>query len=222
MAGVFHSGQRRRSRARLLSRHGPVVVDITFARVWVNGEPEPIVVAATAPSTREPAEQDAPRVVNATDDMVATVVHRMDVLATATGLLLDDDSLTESVATRRCARLLAAELADWVVVDLVQDDELLRHVVIGPDDERSAEIARSLEKVHPLPGSLPFEVHASGRSSLQAHVADLEALGTSPAGLPVCGLIEASSLMCVPLDDGESRLGTLTLTASPASRARSG
>jgi serine phosphatase RsbU (regulator of sigma subunit)/PAS domain-containing protein len=212
VAGVFHSGQRRRTRARLLSRHGPVMVDITFARVWVSGEPEPVVVAATAPSTREPAEQDPPRMVSATDDAVATVVHRMDLLATATGLLLDDESFTESVATRRCARLLAAELADWVIIDLEQDDRLLRHVVIGPADERSTQIAKSLENLHPLPGSLPAGVHESGRSALQAHVSDPGALGTSAAGLPVCGLIEASSLMCVPLDDGERRLGTMTLT----------
>jgi serine phosphatase RsbU (regulator of sigma subunit) len=211
---VFHSGQRRRTRARLLSKHGPVEADITFARIWVTGEPEPLVVAATAPSTREPAAQDLPPVVAATDDAVATIVHRMDVLATATGMLLDDDSFTESVAARRCARLLAAELADWVIVDVEQDDRLLRHVVIGPEDERSAEIARSLEEVHPEPGSLPAAVQESGRSVLQAHIADLNALGTSEGGLPVCGLIEASSLMCVPLDDGERCLGTLTLTVT--------
>ncbi|MCW2948036.1 MAG: putative sensor protein [Actinoallomurus sp.] len=214
VAGVFHSGQRRRARIRLLSKHGPVQADVTFARVWVSGEPDPLVIAATAPSTREPAAQDLPRVVTATDDAVATVVHRMDVLATATGMLLDDGSFTESVAVRRCARLLAAELADWVIVDLEQDDELLRHVVIGPDDQRSAEVARSLQEVHPLPGSLPASVHESGRSALQAHIDDLDALGTAPTGLPVCGLIEASSLMCVPLDDGERCLGTLTLTVT--------
>jgi serine phosphatase RsbU (regulator of sigma subunit) len=214
VAGVFHSGQRRRARIRLLSKHGPVQADVTFARVWVSGEPDPLVIAATAPSTREPAAQDLPRVVTATDDAVATVVHRMDVLATATGMLLDDGSFTESVAARRCARLLAAELADWVIVDLEQDDELLRHVVIGPDDQRSAEVARSLQEVHPLPGSLPASVHESGRSALQAHIDDLDALGTAPTGLPVCGLIEASSLMCVPLDDGERCLGTLTLTVT--------
>lgn len=212
VAGVFHSGQRRRSRARLLSKHGLVEVDITFARLWVTGEPEPLVIAATAPSTREPAAQDLPRIATATDDAVATLVHRMDVLSTATGLLLDDGSFTESVAVRRCARLLAAELADWVIVDLEQDDRLLRHVVIGPDDERSAEVARSLEDVHPPPGSLPASVHESGRSALEAHISDIDALGTSPDGLPACGLMEASSLMCVPLDDGERRLGTLTLT----------
>jgi PAS domain-containing protein len=33
IAGVFHSGRRRRSRVRLLSGHGPVEVDVTFARL---------------------------------------------------------------------------------------------------------------------------------------------------------------------------------------------
>ena len=214
VAGVFHSGQRRRTRVRLLSKHGPVEADITFARVWVSGEPEPLVVAATAPATREPAAQDLPRVVTATDDAVATVVHRMDILATSTGMLLDDDSFTESVAVRRCARLLAAELADWVFVDLEGDDGLMRHAVIGPDDERSTGIARSLEGLHPTAGTLPVTVSESGRSVMEAHIADLDALGNDGSGLPICGVIEASSIMSVPLDDGERTLGALTLTVS--------
>lgn len=214
IAGVFHSGRRKRARVRLLSGHGPVEVDVTFARIWVSGEPDPLVVAATAPSMREPAVQDLPQQVTATNDMVATVVHRMDVLATATGVLLEDGSFTESVAVRRCARLLAAELADWVLIDLQRDERLLRQVVIGPEDERSNEIARMLEDVDPTPGTLPATVHMSGRSVLQAHLDDLGTLGVSPAGPPVCGLIEASSLMCVPLDDGEQCHGTLTLAVS--------
>ena len=214
VAGVFHSGQRRRSRVRLLSGHGPVEVDVTFARIWVSGEPDPLVVAATAPSTREPSARDLPPQATAKNDAVATVVHRMDVLATATGMLLDDDSFTESVAVRRCARLLAAELAEWVFIDLERDERLLRQVVIGPDDERSAEVARMLEDLDPAPGTLPATVHLSGRSVMRAHLDDLGMLGTSPSGPPVCGLIEASSLMCVPLDDGELCHGTLTLAVS--------
>ena len=214
IAGVFHSGRRRRSRVRLLSGHGPVEADVTFARIWVTGEPDPLVIAATAPSTREPSVQELPQKATVPDDAVATVVHRMDVLATATSVLLEDESFTESVAVRRCARLLAAELADWVFVDLERDERLVRHVVIGPDDERSAEIARMLDDLAPAPGTLPHTVHGSGRSVLQAHLDDLGALGTSPAGPPVCGLIEASSLICVPLDDGERCHGTLTLTVS--------
>ncbi|GLY74429.1 SpoIIE family protein phosphatase [Actinoallomurus iriomotensis] len=214
IAGVFHSGRRKRSRVRLLSGHGPVEVDVTFARVWVTGEPDPLVVAATAPATREPAAQDLPQQATATHDAVATVVHRMDVLSTATGMLLDDDSFTESVAVRRCARLLAAELADWVLIDLERDERLLRQVVIGPDDERSAEVARTLEDLDPAPDTLPATVHVSGRSVLQAHLDDLGVLGMSPTGPPVCGLIQASSLICVPLDDGERCHGTLTLAVS--------
>jgi PAS domain S-box-containing protein len=214
IAGVFHSGQRRRTRVRFLSKHGPVNADVTLARIWVSGEPEPLVVAATAPSTREPAAQETTPEVSATEDAVAMIVHRMDVLATATGMLLEDDSLTESVAVRRSARLLAAELADWVIVDLDHDGTLRRQVVMGPEDERRAQIARMLENVHPGPGSLPVSVYESGQSVLQAHIDDLRTLGTTQGDLPVCGLIEASSLICVPLDDCERTLGTLTLTVS--------
>ncbi|MEV0403778.1 SpoIIE family protein phosphatase [Actinoallomurus sp. NPDC050550] len=213
IAGVFHSGQRCRTRVRFLSKHGPVNADVTLARIWVSGEPDPLVIAATAPATREPAAEEAPHEMTA-PDAVATVVHRMDVLATATGMLLEDDSLTESIAVRRSARLLAAELADWVIVDLEQNGTLRRQVVMGPEDERSTEIARMLENVHPGPGSLPVCVCDNGQEVLQAHIDDLRTLGTTEGDLPVCGLIEASSLICVPLDDGEHRLGTLTLTVS--------
>ena len=178
------------------------MADITFARVWVSGEPEPIVVAATAPSTasRRPGPPEAwspPPTTRWPRSCTAWTCSPR-----ATGMLLDDDSFTESVAVRRCARLLAAELADWVIVDLEQDDAADAHAVIGPDDERSTRIARSLEDGAPAArlvarrGDAPRPLGAAGArrpTSTPWHERD---------GLPMCGVIEASSLMCVPLDDG--------------------
>jgi serine phosphatase RsbU (regulator of sigma subunit)/PAS domain-containing protein len=214
LASVVRTGRRRRADVRFLGKQTLVAATVTLSRVWIKGEPDPLVIAVAAPHEGQvwgapPAEE--PR---ESGDAVARVVHRMDVLATAIELLLDEPAFSETVATRRCARLLAAELAEWVVIDLSHDGELRRQVLIGPDDERSREIARSVEAIDPLPGTLPNSVHNTMETALRAHVEDLEALGSTPDGMPVCGLLGATSIMSVPIDDGERGYGVLTLTGT--------
>lgn len=214
LAGVVRTGRRRRADVRFLGKQALVSATVTLARVWIKGEPDPLVVAAAAPHQDQiwgapPAEE--PR---ESGDAVARVVHRMDMLSTAIELLLDEPAFSETVATRRCARLLAAELAEWVVVDLGDDGELRRQLVIGPDDERSREVARSAEAIDPLPGTLPDSVHNTRETALRAHVEDLEVLGSTPDGMPLCGLLNATSIMSVPIDDGERAYGVLTLTGT--------
>ncbi|QFG26983.1 SpoIIE family protein phosphatase [Actinomadura sp. WMMB 499] len=156
------------------------------------------------------------------------MVHRMDVLATACELLLDEPVFNETVAVRRCARLLAAELADWAFVDLVgpvpggqggataadAGPLLRRQVAMGPDDERSVAAARMLEELDPVQGTLPHTVFVTRQSTVRPHLEDLESLGVCPDGQPVCAKIGATSVVCVPIEDGERCLGTITLTAS--------
>ncbi|HEU5159504.1 MAG TPA: SpoIIE family protein phosphatase [Streptosporangiaceae bacterium] len=214
LAGVVRTGRRRHAEVRFLSKQAIVAATVTLARVWIKGEPDPLVVAVAAPLEGEtwgapPAEE--PREAG---DAVARVVHRMDVLSTAIELLLDEPAFSETVATRRCARLLAAELAEWVVVDLDHDGELRRQVVLGPDDERGREVARSVESVDPQPGSLPDSVHRTRETALVAHVEDLDALGLTQDGMSVCGLLGATSIMTVPVDDGEHTYGVITLTGT--------
>jgi serine phosphatase RsbU (regulator of sigma subunit)/PAS domain-containing protein len=214
LAGVVRTGRRRSAEVRFLSRQAPIEATVTLARVWIKGEPDPLVVAVAsplsgqdwgAPPTEEPRDSD---------DAVARVVHRMDVLSTATELLLDEPAFSEAVAMRRCARLLATELAEWAVIDIEQNGELRRQVVLGPDDERSREIARTVESIDPGPGALPQAVYDTRQTALHAHVEDLEMLGATSDGLPVCGLLSAASIMSVPIDDGERSLGALTLTGT--------
>lgn len=214
LAGVVRTGRRRRADVRFLGKQALVSATVTLARVWIKGEPDPLIVAVAAPHAGQvwgapPAEE--PR---ESGDAVARVVHRMDVLSTAIELLLDEPAFSETVATRRCARLLAAELAEWVVVDLGYDGELRRQVVIGPDDERSREVARTVEAIDPEPGTLPDRVHHNRETALRAHVDDLEVLGSTPDGMAVCGLLGATSIMCVPIDDGERGYGVITLTGT--------
>lgn len=270
LAAVVRTGRRRRVEVRFLGRDHPVDAVVTLARVWIRGEPDPMVVAAAGP-THTPvdiaaddparaAEQSRARraASNARasartasgpaaaegrartahgappdDEAVATIVHRMDVLATASELLLDEPVFNETVAVRRCARLLAAELADWAFIDLTgvnagpgtsgqgggahaasSPPPLRRQVVMGPEDEHSVEAARMLEEVDPAQGTLPHTVYVTRQSALRPHVENLDLLGVCGDGQDVCRKIGATSVLSVPIEDGDRAIGTITLAAS--------
>ncbi|XRQ05607.1 SpoIIE family protein phosphatase [Actinomadura welshii] len=301
LAAVVRTGRRRSVPVRFLGREHPVDAVVTLARVWIRGEPDPMVVVAAGPTntpvsdpepspgqakaqraapprgaaaraaakapvsavsaagtvSTDPAPTDTvpPDTVPAgtaqpaparggpaharpthgaqpDDEAVATIVHRMDVLATASELLLDEPVFNETVAVRRCARLLAAELADWAFIDLTGVNggpgmsaqsgahaagtapPLRRQVVMGPEDEHAVEAARMLEEVEPAQGSLPHTVYITRQSALRPHVESLDVLGVCPDGQPVCGKIGATSVLCVPIEDGDRAIGTITLAAS--------
>jgi serine phosphatase RsbU (regulator of sigma subunit)/PAS domain-containing protein len=304
LAGVVRTGRRRRVEVRFMGRDRPIDAAVTLARVWIRGEPDPMVVAVAGAAgsavTREPGEQSAdgtrrestarqdaaheyaeneregrdgtavrraedaaaarepgggppsgrlsaaprPAATYADEDQaVATIVHRMDVLANACELLLDEPVFNETVAVRRCARLLAAELADWAIIDLVgangssaqaaqaarpwqpsgpadpaavadPADGLSRQVVMGPEDDRSVEATQALEELAPDPGTLPYTVFTTRQSALRPHVEELDLLGVGADGQPVCGTIGATSVLCVPVEDGDRCLGTITLASS--------
>ncbi|MEU9024339.1 SpoIIE family protein phosphatase [Actinomadura sp. NPDC048394] len=292
LAAVVRTGRRRRVPVRFLGRERPVDAVVTLARVWIRGEPDPMVVVAAgaarppadapggseanagaetagrgAPAKRDGGKRSAARRPDAgaagagaagaggtgaagaarvpepasppqarapqpqtriDDEAVATIVHRMDVLATASELLLDEPVFNETVAVRRCARLLAAELADWAFIDLTGPNSgasgqsggaagaapvLNRQVVMGPDDEHSVEAARTLQELHPAAGTLPYDVFATRQSALRPHVDSLDELGNAADGVPVCAKIGATSLLSVPVEDGDRCLGAITLAS---------
>ncbi|WP_067800717.1 SpoIIE family protein phosphatase [Actinomadura formosensis] len=242
LAAVVRTGRRRRVNVRFLGRDHPVDAVVTLARVWIRGEPDPMVVVAAGPTTTPTDDKAHDRAARhqarterggpGDDEAVATIVHRMDVLATASELLLDEPVFNETVAVRRCARLLAAELADWAFIDLTGPNggpgggaqggihaagaapELRRQVVMGPEDEHSVEAARMLEEVEPAHGTLPHTVFVTRQSALRPHVEDLDVLGVCPDGQPVCGKIGVTSVLSVPIEDGDRAIGTITLAAS--------
>ncbi|MFB4312191.1 SpoIIE family protein phosphatase [Actinomadura sp. GTD37] len=240
LAAVVRTGRRRLVNVRFLGRDRPVDAVVTLARVWIRGEPDPMVVVAAGPTTtptddgaRKGPARTAQGGAPADDEAVATIVHRMDVLATASELLLDEPVFNETVAVRRCARLLTAELADWAFIDLTGPNgggpggplqggihaagaapELRRQVVMGPEDEYSVEAARMLEEVEPAEGTLPHTVFVTRQSALRPHVENLDVLGVCPDGQPVCGKIGTTSVLSVPIEDGDRAIGTITLAAS--------
>jgi serine phosphatase RsbU (regulator of sigma subunit) len=86
-----------------------------------------------------------------------------------------------------------------------------RQFVAGPDDPRLTELTSALAAVDPPPGSVPCTVHESGHPALVAHAEDAAALGTDVDGEQLLTRLDATSLLSVPLTDGEIRYGVLTL-----------
>ena len=132
-------------------------------------------------------------------------------LAAASRLLLESASVSESVLLQRCARLLAGDLAAWVIVDIVRRGQLRRHYVAGPDDHRSASQAHAATAVDPPPGSVPTQVMESGQPVLITHAEDETVLGVSHDGRPLLAVLGAASVLSVPIASASSPLGVVTL-----------
>ena len=132
-------------------------------------------------------------------------------ITAVTRLLLDNSTFSEAVTLQRCARLLAGDIASWVIVDVERADRLQRQFVIGPHDQGSEELARKARAVDPSAGSVPAQVHAAGRSVVLAHAEDPGVLGATAEGTPLLMLLGATSLLSVPISDGATGYGVLTL-----------
>jgi len=164
----------------------------------------------TAKAGRPGAGQDAPAPV------IAAMTRRLDLMTAVARLLLESAPLNETVALQRCAQLLAGELAAWVIVDVARGKRLRRQCAVGGDDQPSAELARTAAAQDPEPGSLPSTVHDTGSSQLVTHAEDAGVLGGGPDGVPLLMLLGATSVLSVPVVDGEHRYGALTLARRPS------
>jgi PAS domain S-box-containing protein len=171
--------------------------------------------AATTGTGGEPGFDTEAVLDTETARIVEAMTQRLDLVTAATRLLLDNATFSEAVTLRRCARLLASELAAWVIVDVERRQRLRRQVVIGPADRESAGLARRVSAVQPRRASLPRQVHQSGVAALISPATDLTVLGAGKDGVPLLRLLDATSLLCVPLSDGERTYGVLTLVRRP-------
>ncbi|GAA3195476.1 SpoIIE family protein phosphatase [Actinocorallia longicatena] len=206
LAAVVRTGERAEVEVRFLSGKKPVDAVVTLVSAEAKDGMDALVVAAALPKG---GKLPVPGYTEEGDAAVAAVLHRMDVLAMATELLLDEPVFNEAVAVRRCARLLANELADWAFVDVLDGTELRRQVAFGPPADRPvAHLVEGLE-----PGPVAREVHQSRQSTLHPHVEDLSLLGKTAEGISVCAMLGATSVLCVPIEDGQNCLGVITLAS---------
>jgi serine phosphatase RsbU (regulator of sigma subunit) len=147
---------------------------------------------------------------------VTVMTRRLDLATTASRLLLENVTFSESVTLQRCARLLSEALGAWVIVDMDRGGVLRRHFVTGPDKQESGQLAQTVAAVNPEPGSLPVAVRDSASTLLVTHAEDHDILGAGPGGVPLLALLDAGSVLCVPLSDGEQTHGVLTLARDPS------
>jgi len=211
LTAVGRTGKPRRIRCSLVAGDGLVPCELVIGRVGVKGNPDesdPLLIAVRdAPAADVEAKaQPRPQL-----GAVQAITRRLDLITAVARLLLENEGYSESRTLQRCARLIARELTAWVIVDMDRRYRMRRQFVAGPDDPRLTELSSALGAVDPPPGSVPYAVHESGHPALVAHAEDAAALGKDLDGEPLLTRLDATSLLSVPLTDGEIRYGVLTL-----------
>jgi PAS domain S-box-containing protein len=223
LSAVSRTGQRRQVRASLLAEDGLVPSELLIGRVSVRDEADPLVVAILAVTSPEPdpthpdlPDKPAPVTVRAAGrrpraGSPQAITRRLDLVTAAARVLLENQGFSESRTLQRCARLIAAELNALAIVDLERRHRLRRQFAVGLDEPGLAGQAGLVAAVDPPPGSLPARVHGSAHPVVVAHVEDTGILGAGLDGEPLLTALNGTSVLSVPLSDGETGYGVLTL-----------
>src|SRR5215475_1710625 len=224
LAAVARTGTSRTADCRILTSDGPLDATMTAAAIDLPGDPPLLVVAVTygsAPPAAKakaagPAPAPAASPAPPADRAIASMTQRLDMVTAVTRLLLDNSTFSEAVTLQRCARLLAGEIADWVIIDIDRSGQLRRQYATGPRNGQADQLARAVRSVDPDQESVPWQVHATGKSVLLAHADEPGAQGAGPGGTPLLMMLGVTSLICVPVSDGTTGYGTMTLTRRAA------
>jgi serine phosphatase RsbU (regulator of sigma subunit)/PAS domain-containing protein len=229
LAAAARTGTARQVDCRLLGPDGPVDVTLYVDVIALHDSTRLLVVTmaagpgpATAPRRRTRGKPGRGSAADRAEEgtgsigLIRAMTRRMDMITAVTRLLLDNSTFSEAVTLQRCARLLAGDVASWVIIDVEREGVLRRQFVVGPHDEPSEELARKVRAVDPQPGSVPEQAHSAGTSILLAHAEDADILGTTPDGVPLLMLLGATSLLSVPVTDGAATYGALTLARTAA------
>ena len=212
LSTVSRTGQPRLVRASLLGQDGLVPGELLIGRVSVRDQADPLVVAVLEANPARHAPPDAP----APDPgAVRAITGHLDLVTAAARVLLENQGFSESRTLQRCARLIAAELGALAIVDLERRHRLRRQFAVGPDEPELAGQAGLVAAVDPPPGSVPARVHESAHAVVVAHVEDTGILGAGVDGEPLLTVLNATSLLSVPLSDGQTGYGVLTLVRRP-------
>ena len=239
LGAVSRTGQPRLIRASLLGEAGLVPSELLIGQVSVRDEPGPLVVAVREvdpgrpdrpsrpglpgpPGQTASASAPAPAPASASASArrppagsVQTITRHLDLVTAAARVLLENQGFSESRTLQRCARLIAAELDALAIVDLERWHRLRRQFAVGPDEPGLAGQAGLVAAVDPPPGSIPARVHESAHPVVVAHVEDTGILGAGLDGEPLLTALNATSVLSVPLSDGETGYGVLTLVRRP-------
>jgi serine phosphatase RsbU (regulator of sigma subunit)/PAS domain-containing protein len=224
LSAVVRTGKLRSLRCGVLAADGAAEREVTLCPVRVRGDSGQLIAAVSASGVgtghSRPAAGGEPAP-DASEEALRAVIRRLDLATAATRILLENVNQSESVTMHRFARLLSGELAAWVILDVERQQRLRRQLAVGPQDQPSDDLARAVTAVDPPLGSAPYQVHESGSSLMVAHAEDAGMLGDGPDGVPLLMQLGATSVLCVPLSDGERSYGVLTL-ARPAEQGHFG
>jgi serine phosphatase RsbU (regulator of sigma subunit)/PAS domain-containing protein len=222
-AAAARTGTARQVECRLLGPDGPVDAVLTAGVIAPQDGTRLLVVSAAEPRGERGGRGGLGGKASPQDrggsgggrpprgDAIRAMTRRMDMITEVTRLLLDNRTFSEAVTLQRCARLLAGGIASWVIVDVERAERLRRQYVIGPNDESSQDLARKVRVLDPQPGSVPAQVHDAGTSILVAHADDPGILGFTQDETPLLMLLGTTSLLSVPITDGATIYGALTL-----------
>jgi len=227
LTAVVRTGEPRRVRCELLTGAGTTECELTAGLARPRGDADQLVVAvrevgppaSPGGQAKTGARKKAGRAEKAgagSSPLITAMTRRLDLMTAVARLLLENAPLNETVALQRCAQLLAGELAAWVIVDVTRGQRLRRQGVMGGEDQASAELARTVAAQDPQPGSLPHTVHDTRSSQLITRADDAGVLGEGPDGVPLLMQLGATSVLSVPLSDGEHCYGALTLARHPS------
>lgn len=216
LTAVGRTGKPRRLQCSLIAEDGEIPCELVIGRVGIRGTGDdagPLVVTVrdALPEPAEEKPKGRPKL-----GAVQAVTRRLDLVTTVARLLLENEGFSETRTLQRCARLIARELTAWVIVDMERRHRVRRLFATGPDGPQLAELANTVAAVDPPSGSVPSAVHESGHPVLIAHADDAAALGASVDGTPLLPLLDATSVLSVPLVDGEVKYGVLTLARRAA------
>jgi signal transduction histidine kinase len=137
------------------------------------------------------------------------------------------ESLDYLTTLGRIAELAITALADWCVIDMIEDDRSIRRLVVAHSDPSRSEAARALkDQVRPDPaGPTPMaEVLRTRRPKMIPEFTDamLEAIVPRTEHRSIVRSLGPQSLMVVPLVTRGQVLGAIALASTDGTRRRYG
>jgi serine phosphatase RsbU (regulator of sigma subunit) len=214
LAAAARTGAPRQLDCALPGPDGPAAVVLSVGPVELPDGQR--VLAATFSPAAPPAAPRRVRAGGSAADALHAMTRRMDTVTAVTRLLLDNSTFSEAVTLQRCARLLAGDIASWVIIDVTRAGRLRRQFVIGPAGAAAEDMARQVRQTEPRPETTPWQVHTAARPMLLASVDDPALLGVTADGMPLLMRLGVTSVLSVPITDGTEGYGTLTLARLPA------
>jgi PAS domain S-box-containing protein len=211
---------------RYLRKGGPEVwVNLTVSLVRdVSGEPAYFIAVVEDISERKKAEEERDLLLVREQLARAEAVaarRRMTLLAAAGPALaasLDYEQTLEDIT-----RLLVPELADWCLLDIVEDDGSVNQLAAAHAEEEKEVLLGSLKEHRRFgeedPGSTA-EVLRTGQSVLLPDLPDATFYERELEGehLEIVTRLEPRSMMCVPLLARGKTRGAITLVSSRLDR----